>query len=288
MHTLAINKYPRTPHIEGSGLQAGDDDVPVIAYRDLVGRHIVVEEKLDGANSGLSFNQDYDLLCQSRGHFLSGGPREKQFRLLLQWADVHMDAFADILQDRYLMYGEWMHAKHTIFYDRLPHLFLEFDVFDRSAGKFLSTAARRDLLGDAPVVSVPVLYEGPAPKDLRDLQHMIRPSMAKSVRWRENLVRAAEQRGLDVERVLQETEDCDLAEGLYIKIEEGDETVGRAKFVRAKFVQSILDSETHWHQRPIVPNRLIDGVDLFARKLTHDWRPETSLACAHARERSGF
>src|SRR6266571_1703927 len=48
-------KYPRTPHLAGSGLQPGDEDLPVAGFEALEGRHLVVEEKLDGANSAISF-----------------------------------------------------------------------------------------------------------------------------------------------------------------------------------------------------------------------------------------
>lgn len=48
-----IYKYPRTRHVEGSRLQADD---PATAPRaELAGRHLVVEEKVDGANCGMSF-----------------------------------------------------------------------------------------------------------------------------------------------------------------------------------------------------------------------------------------
>jgi hypothetical protein len=46
-----------------------------------------------------------------------------------------------------VLYGEWLYAKHTIFYDRLPQYFLEFDVLDLESDAFLSTARRRELLG---------------------------------------------------------------------------------------------------------------------------------------------
>ena len=39
---------------------------------------------------------------------------------------------------------------------------------------------------------------------------------------------------------------------------------GRAKYVRKSFLTSVLDSGTHWASRPIVPNVLADGVDLFS------------------------
>lgn len=65
---MNIYKYPRTRHIEGSRLQVGDmaDDKPI---KDLAGQPLIVEEKLDEANSAVSFGTDGSLLLQSRGHY---------------------------------------------------------------------------------------------------------------------------------------------------------------------------------------------------------------------------
>jgi hypothetical protein len=52
-------------------------------------------------------------------------------------------------------------------------------------------------------------------------------------------------------------------EGLYIKWEEGGQVMGRYKYVRGSFLQAVADSETHWINRPIEPNRLRTGVDVF-------------------------
>jgi hypothetical protein len=41
---------------------------------------------MDGANCGISFNPDGELLLQSRGHYLTGGGREKHFTLFKQMA----------------------------------------------------------------------------------------------------------------------------------------------------------------------------------------------------------
>ena len=78
---MTIYKYPRTRHVEGSRLQLGDmaDEKPI---KDLKGLNLIVEEKLDGANSAVSFGADGDLLLQSRGHYLTGGGRERHFALL--------------------------------------------------------------------------------------------------------------------------------------------------------------------------------------------------------------
>lgn len=261
---MDIIKYVRTPHLEGSRLQPGDEDHAQVSYSKIAGRYIVVEEKVDGANSGIRFSQQLDLMLQSRGHYLTGGGRERHFNLMKSWASTHSDALFDILGTRYLMYGEWVHSKHTVFYDRLPHYFLEFDIWDTERSLFLSTAAREALLQGSPVVSVPVLYRGIAPKRLKDLVAMVKPSLAKSGEWREAMEKVVHQQGLDLGRVLRETDMSDLAEGLYIKIEEGDETVGRLKWVRHDFLQTILDADGHWLSRPIVPNLLAPGVDIFS------------------------
>lgn len=137
-------KYPRTPHLEGSRLQPGDEDLSQIPFSTIQGRPVVVEEKIDGANSALSFDRGGQMFLQSRGHYLTGGWRERHYDLLKQWAGTHRDAFFRVLDCRYILYGEWMYAKHTVYYDRLPHYFLEFDVLDRETGYFLDTPSRRN------------------------------------------------------------------------------------------------------------------------------------------------
>jgi hypothetical protein len=77
IRSLEIYKYPRTPHLEGSRLQPGDDASDQMPLAQLAGRHVVIEEKLDGANCGLSFGAAGDLLLQSRGHYLAGGGSER-------------------------------------------------------------------------------------------------------------------------------------------------------------------------------------------------------------------
>ncbi len=45
---LSILKYPRTPHLEGSRLQPGDEDLSQIRFSEIAGRHLVVEESVTG------------------------------------------------------------------------------------------------------------------------------------------------------------------------------------------------------------------------------------------------
>ncbi|HEY2513897.1 MAG TPA: RNA ligase family protein [Polyangiaceae bacterium] len=258
-----IRKYPRTRHLEGSRLQPGDEDLESVPFTALSGRNLVIEEKMDGANAGLRFDEDGRLLLQSRGHYLQGGAREKHFDLFKQWASAHAAPLHERLGARYVLYGEWLYAKHTVFYDLLPHYFLEFDVLDMQDGTFLSTPRRRALLAGAPVASVPVLTEGRV-RNKKALLSRLGPSSYKSPEWRRNLANAAEGRDVDPARVVRETDASDQMEGLYVKVEERGEVLERYKFVRHGFLTSVLDSGTHWLSRPIVPNGLAPGVDLFA------------------------
>lgn len=259
----SIRKYPRTHHIEGSRLQPGDEDMSAVPFREVRGAYLVVEEKVDGANAGLSFAEDGALRLQSRGHYLTGGGREKHFAMFKQWAHGHRHRLGEILGTRYLVYGEWLYAKHTVFYDALPHYFLEFDVFDRRTEEFLDTERRHALFADSPIVSVPVLWRGQA-RSLKHLRAMIGPSLYKTPAWRDNLRATILERGLDPDRMRQETDPSDEMEGLYLKVEDAGRVVARYKYVRASFMTSVSTSGSHWLSRPIVPNRLADGTDIFS------------------------
>ena len=115
-----ILKYPRTQHLQGSRLGEGDEDLRQIPFSEIFGKYIVIEEKIDGANTAISFNDKGELLLQSRGHYLTGGYKERHYNLMKQWANNNKALFYSALGSRYIMYGEWMYAKHTVFYDALP------------------------------------------------------------------------------------------------------------------------------------------------------------------------
>lgn len=263
-------KYVSTPHLEGSRLQQGDtkEHVP---YAKLQGAYLVIEEKVDGANSGLSYSDAGDLLLQSRGHYLTGGGRERQFNLFKRWGEAHAGALLERLEDRFVMYGEWCHQLHAVPYDALPHYFLEFDIWDRAQNAFLSTKRRRELLAGLPVLSVPVVYEGIAPAKLKDVVALVKPSLAKSRTWRAGFELEAVKGGVPVEAAWARADKSDMSEGLYIKVETEEHTIGRFKWVRPDFVQAIKDSGKHHSEQPYIANSLRPGVDIFAPALTATW-----------------
>ena len=271
IQSLEILKYPRTPHLEGSRLQAGDEGHEHVRLATLAGCHVVIEEKLDGANAGISFTSGGELRLQSRGHYLVGGGRERQFAPFKQWAMSHEARLLALLEDRYVLYGEWLYAKHSVSYDRLPHWFCEFDVFDRIDGVFLNTPRRRALLAGSPIVSVPVLHAGSMPRDVKALRSLVRPSLAKSSQWREAFERSVQRQGLDLELAWKQTDKSMLAEGLYVKVENEHEVLGRYKWVRPDFVQTILDSGSHHSTRPVIANGLAFGADIHSPEPNAGW-----------------
>jgi hypothetical protein len=67
---------------------------------------------------------------------------------------------------------------------------------------------------------------------------------------------AAVAGGADPDQVVRETDMSEEMEGLYLKDEADGTVLGRYKWVRPSFHTAILDSGSHWQDRPIVANRV--------------------------------
>jgi hypothetical protein len=219
-----FHKFPSTPHLALLGdLEIRGDKVMSASQRYEFLRHsLVVEEKIDGANLGISFDIDGNVHAQNRGNYLHL-PGVGQWKKLMEWLTLHLDSLFENLMDRYVLFGEWCYASHSVIYDRLPDWFLGFDVYDRSAGRFLSTPGRNKLFQKMCIAQVPTLASGRF--TLADLQGMISGS------------RFGPQ----------------PTEGLYLRWDQGDWLAQRAKLVRPEFIQSI---EPHWSRMTISPNQL--------------------------------
>ena len=155
-----------------------------------------------------------------------------------------------------------MYAKHTVFYDALSHYFLEYDLFDRERQAFLSTSARQQILQGLPLVSVPVLFQGELSSH-KQLMGLLGRSHFIQTGHLDRLRATCIALGLDGALAIAQTNASELMEGLYIKAETPELSVARYKYVRADFLNQILDSGTHWLHRPIVPNQLHADVDMF-------------------------
>lgn len=77
--------FPHTPHIAwlGEGSPRDDKVMSPIEVATLLAGDVVVEEKLDGANVGLSLASDGSLRAQNRGQYLAE-PHTGQFARFTQ------------------------------------------------------------------------------------------------------------------------------------------------------------------------------------------------------------
>lgn len=268
-----------------SAAQKGDENLEVVDIAKYKGCRLIVEEKVDGSNTRFGFDAGGETFAGSRGHLIDLSRRdihrERQWNRFKDWLAIQGDRLLEVFEDRYRPFGEWCFAAHTSFYDTLPHWWFEFDIYDRSREVFLGTDERRELLKDLPVVSVPVIYDGPAisfdhlmslvPPRAPDHPDRGRPwteaSLYKSADWEDALDRSIRREGLDPARNVHHFEPTRAAEGLYLKIEEDGVVKERLKLVRPDFTQAVLEADDHWHNRPIVPNVLVPGADIYAPTL---------------------
>lgn len=217
-------KFPSTPHLATlAGIEIRGDKVLSESERDeFLQQCLVVEEKVDGANLGISFDSEGNIRAQNRGAYLHL-PGSGQWKKLDAWLASRVDALFEHLSDHLIMFGEWCYAQHSVSYDRLPDWFLAFDIYEREFGRFLSTAHRNRLLDQMHISRVPVLAHGRF--SYPEIQKILSQSMLSD----------------------------QPAEGIYLRIDHGDWLEQRAKLVRPEFVQAV---EQHWSRSAIRPNHL--------------------------------
>ena len=219
-------RFPHTPHIAwlGEGSPRDDKVLSPDEAEALLMTEVVVEEKLDGANMGISVDQNGKLRSQNRGQYLAE-PYSGQFKKLTAWLAPRADDLKSILEGNLILFGEWCAARHSVDYESLPDWFLVFDVYDRLAIRFWSTTRRNDLAALLGLPVVPELFSGKT--TLADLKSRV---MAESSRFRTGTL-----------------------EGVVIRLESAEWLENRAKLVRPGFTQAIGE---HWQRRAIEWNRL--------------------------------
>lgn len=217
-------KFPSTPHLSTlPGVDIRADKVLSEYERDaFLQNNLIIEEKVDGANLGLSFDSEGNLRVQNRGTYLHL-PRSGQWKKLDDWLRPRIDVLFEHLADQFILFGEWCYAQHTVFYDQLPDWFLAFDIYDKRVGRFLPSEPRNMLFKKMSLFQVPVLAQG----------HFTYPELPKLL----SISKFSDQ----------------PAEGIYLRYEQEKWLEQRAKLVRPTFIQLI---ENHWSQSAIKANQL--------------------------------
>jgi ATP-dependent DNA ligase, homolog of eukaryotic ligase III len=236
-------KYPRTPHLFGS---KGTDDDKHLGRKEsemfIADASLIVEEKIDGTNVGIHFTSGGRMVLQCRGHEITEG-MHPQYDLFKQWTSVKRPVLEGMLGSQFILYGEWLYAKHSVHYRKLPHYFFEFDIYDKDASAFLDLPMRLRMLDGTGLQTVPVLHRGRVKTD--ELESLIGSSAFESA----------------FDNPITGRTD-NLMEGLYVRTEAAGHVTGRAKMVRPEFTEKVKQSE-HWQQQKMIPNLLAEGANIW-------------------------
>ncbi|WVQ63730.1 uncharacterized protein L199_001883 [Kwoniella botswanensis] len=238
-----------TPHLIDLGAATSDDIVQSQANSDATadpndlangGRYtekVIITEKIDGANMGLSLSPDRSkIIVQNRSHYINPTSHE-QFKKLGYWVETHRDKLIRLLgrdeyfAERYLLFGEWMYATHSICYTNLPDWFIAFDLYDRSTNAFVDRKTLQSLLVlyQCDILLVPIMKELDRTPTDEQLKGMVQ---RQSNFWDGRV------------------------EGIYVKWEYGGVVRKRGKVVRSDFIAG----NEHWMKRNLEVNGIARAV----------------------------
>ncbi|GLB43541.1 putative ATP dependent DNA ligase [Lyophyllum shimeji] len=231
---IGIFKFPRTPHLINLGA-ASSDDIVVDAAVMLSDGKVVITEKVDGANMGFSLSSDRSrIVVQNRSHYVDSSTHE-QFKKLGLWVECHHEDLVKVLDrdpffpERYILFGEWTFATHSISYTHLPDRFLAFDLYDRSTRTWSDRESLSRILSATSISLVPVLHDGEMPSEA-ELRNMVQ---LRSKFWDGRV------------------------EGIYVKVERDKRVIARGKVVRSDFIAG----NVHWSRGTRRVNGLKTPVD---------------------------
>jgi hypothetical protein len=123
--------------------------------------HIVIQEKLDGANA--SFKREGDqILCFSRNTQLD---EHNTLRGFYNWVQANLKV--DQLLDGVIYFGEWL-VKHKLSYGGNENEFYLFDIYNTFTEEYVSFSMVKDESKRLSLNLVPVFYEG----EFQSLEHI--------------------------------------------------------------------------------------------------------------------
>ncbi|KAI0789376.1 ATP dependent DNA ligase [Abortiporus biennis] len=234
--SITLLKFPRTEHLIDLGAATSDDLISPHALSFLSSRpgsRVVITEKVDGANMGFSLSSDRtQILIQNRSHYVNSATHD-QFKKLGLWVDSHRQDLYGILDrdpyfaQRYILYGEWMAATHSVSYNALPDWFLAFDLFDRGTQSFVDRERLEKLVEGTGIHLVPLLRH----YDTGDM--VTEEELKEMIQQKSNLTDGR-------------------LEGVYVKVEGGGKVLTRGKVVRGDFIAG----NEHWTRGMINWNEL--------------------------------
>jgi len=217
-----FRKYEKTYRIVSEKIRvAGKLNLSYEDQRALLkGHSILIEEKMDGANTAIIRGKgDKWTLQKRRG--LADTHAHEQFAFFWNWARANEEKILQI-PEGWIVYGELMYATHHIFYDELPDYWLAFDVWNEKDG-----------------------YLGPSKFDYIE-------------RWgfqRVPILHIGILDNVNIDRLVYDTSSYaskSVREGIVIK---NFRNGLRGKLVRPEFMKEI-EEDDHWMKRSVRRNQL--------------------------------
>jgi ATP-dependent RNA circularization protein (DNA/RNA ligase family) len=217
-------KFPRTHHLFCTSKNVDREDLFMdpkdakIFYSNFV----TIEEKIDGANLGFSIDKEtMNILSQNRSHYVTS-QTASQWKMLDSWIADHPKLF-EVLDPNFILYGEWVYARHSVEYDRLPGYFIAFDIYDTKNRYFLSVQERNKRLSGTDIPIIKTIATGNFSQD--DIVKLLNGSSHYRTKG--------------------------ALEGVYVRIDSEKKLEHRSKCVRSDFIQEI---EEHWSSRELEKN----------------------------------
>ncbi|MFX5747767.1 RNA ligase family protein, partial [Acinetobacter baumannii] len=62
----------------------------------------------------------------------------EQYEQFKKWCLTNVEKLWEILESKYVLFGEWVYCQHAVTYDQLPDFFIAFDLLDKETETFLS------------------------------------------------------------------------------------------------------------------------------------------------------
>lgn len=204
--------YPRILHLDKNISNMASDDI-VLEDKIQFPLSCWVQEKIDGANMGLSWKSGP--IIRNRNNILKKGyikketPAKLQFRSSWNWIHSHNKDIQDLsksLMTIVTIFGEWMYAKHSLYYDKLPDVFIAYDIFLPEYDHWLSPDVFK-----SEISKTNISYINPEFKKFDKLSDIVSMSEMKS-KYRDG-----------------------ICEGIVLKISEGDKLNKSFKVVNKHF-----------------------------------------------------
>ena len=184
---------------------------------------VFIAEKVDGAQLGVSIDENYKIVIQNRSHYVNS-KSHSQFEKLDKWIMDHSQSLYEILDQDTILFGEWLYAKHSIAYTNLPDYFLAFDLYNKKKKLFYNRKILEEKLKNTNIHYIREMYNG----KIKDKNQLLKMIDQKS-EYTEGKV-----------------------EGIYLKIFEDNYIKNRCKLVRNDFICG----NEHWTKGCIQVNKI--------------------------------